>query len=136
MNPFQAFRHGTNKFDKETEKFYISIRTKVPTEIREDIKEKYFSDTKDKYLPEPLKNILDNEETIYWNLKSLYEIPIFKAGEGNSKYSFDDVIEMGGGLPPYGSVVKLSMRLKESAIYPLALQIIEVVKVSADDYFN
>ena len=129
-----AFRFGVNKFDTTKEKYYISIRTTLDAATRQAIRDRYFAETKEKYLPEPLKNIEDGE--CYFNLKSLYEIPVFKAGEGNHKYSYDDVIEFGDGLPPYGSTVKLSMRLKEGAIYPLAVQFIEIRKANADDYFD
>ena len=129
-----ALRYGTNKFDTAKEKYYVSIKTALDAETRAAIKDKYFSETKEKYLPEPFKNITDGE--CYFNLKSLYEIPIFKQGEGNHKYSYEDVIEMGEGLPPHGSIVKLAMRLKEGAIYPLALQIIEIRKANAEDYFD
>lgn len=129
----KAFRFGNNKFDK-TDKYYISILTTLDKETRQDIKDRYFAEAKEKYIPEPFRNIKDGE--CYFNVKSLYEVPVFKIGEGNTKYSFDEVIEMGGGLPPYGSTVKLSMRLKAGAIYPLALQLIEIRKANADDYFD
>lgn len=130
-----AFRHGVNKFDKETEKYYLSIKAAaLPQEIRDKIREKYFADAKEKFIPDPFKEGADPTNT-YINLKSLYEIPVFREGTGNKKYSFDEVIEMGDGLPPYGSEVLLSMRLKEGAVYPLALKIVTIVKSSADDYF-
>ena len=130
-----AFRHGVNKFDKDTEKYYLSIKADaIPEDLRAKIREKYFSESKEKFIPDLFKEGADLSNT-YVNLKSLYEIPVFKEGNGNKKYSFDDVIEMGDGLPPYGSEVLLSMRLKEGAIYPLALKIVTVVKSSADDYF-
>lgn len=130
-----SFRHGVNKFDKDTEKYYLSIKAdSLPSALRDQIREKYFADTKDKFIPDTFKEGADPENT-YVNLKSLYEIPVFKEGTGNKKYSFDDVIEMGDGLPPYGSEVLLSIRLKEGSLYPLALKIVTVVKSSADDYF-
>lgn len=130
-----SFRHGVNKFDKETEKYYISIKAdSLPADLRTKIREKYFGDTKEKFIPDTFKDNADLENT-YVNLKSLYEIPVFKEGTGNKKYSFDDVIDMGDGLPPYGSEVLLSIRLKEGSLYPLALKIVTVVKSSADDYF-
>lgn len=130
-----AFRFGTNKFDKDTEHYFVSIKAdEIPAEIRNTIREKYFADTKDKYIPEPFKENADLSNT-YINLKSQYEIPVFKDGEGNKKFSFQEVIDMGDGLPPYGSEVLLSCRLKEGAVYPLAVKIIKVVKASADDFF-
>lgn len=130
-----SFRHGVNKFDKDTEKYYLSIKADaLPADLRTKIREKYFADAKEKFIPDPFKEGADPDNT-YINLKSLYEIPVFREGTGNKKYSFDDVIEMGDGLPPYGSEVLLSIRLKEGALYPLALKIVTIVKSSADDYF-
>lgn len=131
-----AFRFGTNKFDKDTERYFVSIKADdIPADVRSTIREKYFADTKEKYIPEPFREDADLSNT-YLNLKSQYEIPVFKEGSGNKKFTFDDVIELGDGLPPYGSEVLLSCRLKEGAIYPLAVKIITVVKMSADDYFG
>lgn len=133
-----AFRHGVNRFDKDTEKYYISVRTTaLPEEIRQAILSKYFEDTKEKYIPEPLKSDQKDPDKCYFNLKSLYEIPVFMEGKGNEKYTYEDVIDkLGDGLPPYGSEVILSCRLKEGAIYPLACKFVTIQKASADDYFD
>ena len=130
-----AFRYGTNKFDRDTEKYYVSVKCDdIPKEIRDAIRITYFADAKEKYIPDPFKEGADLSNT-YLNLKSQYQVPVFVEGKGNNKYSYDDVIELGDGLPPYGSEVLLSCRLKEGAIYPLALKLITVVKTSADDFF-
>lgn len=130
-----AFRFGVNKFDKETEKYYVSIKAdELPSEIRDSIRLTYFAESKEKYIPDPFKEGADLNNT-YLNLKSMYEIPVFMEGKGNQKFTFDDVIELGDGLPPYGSEVLLSCRLKEGAVYPLAIKIINLVKANADDYF-
>lgn len=134
-----AYRHGTNRYDKDTQKYYVSVRcASLPKEVRTAIREKYFSDAKEKYIPEPFteEGIASDDAEMYFNMKSLYEIPAFIAGKGNNRLGYDDVIELGDGLPPHGSEVKLSIRLKEGAIYPLAIQFITVVKTSADDYFE
>jgi hypothetical protein len=130
-----AFRFGTNKFDKETERYFVSIKADdIPADVRKTIRETYFSDTKEKYIPEPFREGADLTNT-YINLKSQYEIPVFKEGSGNKKYTFQEVIDLGDGLPPYGSEVLLSCRLKEGAVYPLAVKLITIVKASADDFF-
>ena len=130
-----AFRFGTNKYDKDTEKYYVSVKCDdFPVEIRDAIRTTYFADTKEKYIPDPFKEGADLSNT-YLNLKSQYQVPVFLEGKGNKKYTYDEVIELGDGLPPYGSEVLLSCRLKEGAIYPLALKLITVVKTSADDFF-
>ena len=132
-----SFRYGTNKFDHENDKYYVSIKCDdLSKEVRDAIREKYFSDSKEKYIPDPFKEGADLSNN-YLNLKSLYPIPVFKEGDGNKKYSMDDVIdEWGDGLPPYGSEVVLSCRLKEGAVYPLAIKFITIVKANADDYFE
>lgn len=130
-----AFRFGVNKFDRETEKYYVSVKAdELPADIRDAIRTTYFAESKEKYIPDPFKEGADVSNT-YLNLKSMYEIPVFMEGKGNQKFTFDDVIELGDGLPPYGSEVLLSCRLKEGAVYPLAIKIINLVKANADDYF-
>lgn len=130
-----AFRFGVNKFDKETEKYYVSIKAdELPSEIRDSIRLTYFAESKEKYIPDPFKEGADPNNT-YLNLKSMYEIPVFMEGKGNKKYTYEEVIELGDGLPPYGSEVLLSCRLKEGAVYPLAIKFITIVKANADDYF-
>lgn len=131
-----AFRFGVNRWDKETEKYYISVKCdELPAEVRDDARAKYFAESKEKYIPDPFKAGADLSNT-YLNLKSQYQIPVFVDGKGNRKYTFEEVInELGDGLPPYGSEVLLSCRMKEGAIYPLAVKFMTIVKSSADDYF-
>lgn len=131
-----AFRYGSNKYDKDNNKYYVSVKTSIPAAIRESIRLEYFEDSKEKYIPEPFRAPGESDDECYLNLKSLYEIPVFRFGEGNKRYSYDDVIELGDGLPPIGSEVKLSIRLKKGALYPLALLIIELVKQDASHYFE
>lgn len=131
-----ALRYGTNKFDKDANKFYVSVKTSIPADIREEIRLEYFDDSKEKYIPEPFRKPSESPDECYLNLKSLYEIPVFRDGEGNKRYSFDDVVELGDGLPPIGSEVKLSIRLKKGALYPLAILIVDLVKQDAGKYFE
>lgn len=131
-----AFRFGTNKFDKETERYFVSIKADdLPQEVRDGIRNTYFDESKEKYIPEPFREGADPSNT-YLNLKSQYEYAVFIEGEGNHKFTFDDIIEKGDGLPPYGSEVILSCRLKKGAIYPLALKFITITKANADDFFS
>ena len=130
-----AFRHGFNRYDKETEKYYVSVKCDdLPKEVRDDIRAKYFADAKEKFIPDPFKEAADLSNT-YLNLKSQYDVPAFVEGKGNTKFSYDDIIELGDGLPPYGSEVLFSCRLKEGAIYPIAIKFVTIVKTSADDFF-
>lgn len=137
-----SFRFATTRFQGDKEVYQVSVKTNAITpELINDMKARYFSDTKDKYLPsffkdfekDPEKSIKDG---VYINLKSQYEFGTFLPNEGNKRYSFDDVIEMGEGLAPLKSEVTLSMRLKDNSIYPLALRIDKLNKQDASDYFE
>lgn len=144
------FRHSTTKYSKGEEYFQVSIRTESLTpEVVKMIKERYFFDTIPKYFPSFIKDAEETgcKEPIYINLKSRYEISTFREGEGNTKYSYDDVIELGEGLPPNGSEVKLSIRLKvelddkgnptgKGSVYPLGLLITKLQKQDAGAYFD
>lgn len=134
-----AYRFGGSKYSGDKEIYQVSVKTTALTPgLVAEIKKAYFSDTKDKYLPSFIKDFEEGktQDGVYINLKSQYEIPAFVEGEGNKRYGFDDVIELGEGLPPHGSTVKLSCRLKEGAIYPLAILIQELRKQDASDYFD
>lgn len=133
------FRHSSTKYSGDKEYYQVSVKTESLTpEVIKMIKDRYFSDTKDKYLPSFIKEAEENgcKDPIYINLKSQYEISTFMDGEGNKRYSCDDVIELGEGLAPTGSEVKLSIRLKENSAYPLGLLITKLQKQDASDYFD
>lgn len=133
------FRHSTTKYSGAQEFYQVSVKTESLTpEVVAEVKKKYFSDTKDKYLPSFIKDMEETggKDAIYVNLKSQYEIATFMEGDGNKRYSMDDVIELGEGLPPLGSIVKLSIRLKENSAYPLAVMIVKLQKQDASDYFD
>lgn len=134
-----AYRCGISKWDKDTEKYTVSVRCTCPVVVRSAIRDKYFGDSKEKYIPDPFKDLekADDDTEVYFNLKSLFEIPSYVTGKGNTRYSYDDVIEsLGDGLPPLGSTVEVAMRLKEGAVYPLAIRFIEIQKQNVDDYFS
>lgn len=134
-----AYRFGGSKYSGDKELYQVSVKTDALTpELVAQIKKDYFSDTKDKYLPSFIKDIEEGKDKdgVYINLKSQYEIPAFVDGEGNKRYSYDDVIDLGEGLPPTTSTVKVSCRLKEGAIYPLAVLFLEIRKQDASDYFD
>lgn len=132
------FRYATSKFSGDDEHYQVSVQTSDLTPaLIEAIKERYFSETKDKYLPSFIKDGENNgcAEPIFINLKSKYEFGTFVEGEGNKRYGYDDVIELGEGLAPLHSKVKLSMRLKDGAVYPLGLMITELNKQDAAEFF-
>lgn len=135
-----AYRYSGTKYANDKELYQVSIKTEALTQdLIDQLKEDYFSDTKDKFLPSFIKKF-DNGEVgsdgVFVNLKSQYEIPAFVEGQGNKRYGFDDVIELGEGLPPHGSLVKLSCRLKEGSIYPLAVMFVEIRKQDVSEYFE
>ena len=137
-----SFRFASTRFAGDKEVFQVSIKTNGLTAVLVDqIKARYFTDTKDKYLPSFVKDFEKDPEGsekngVYINLKSQYEFGTFLPSDGNKRYTFDDVIEMGEGLAPLKSEVTLSMRLKEGSIYPLALRIDKLNKQDAADYFE
>lgn len=133
------FRYSTTKFKGDQEYYQVSVKTDSFTpDVIADIKQRYFADTKERYLPSFIKDAEANgcKEPIYVNLKSQFEFGTFLPTEGNHRYTYDDVIEMGDGLAPRGSEVTLSVRLKENGAYPLALRIDNLVKQDASDYFD
>ena len=133
-----AFRHSTTKYKADKELYQVSILTKDLTmDVIQDIKNRYFSETKEKYLPSFIKKAeAEGSDELYINLASQYEFGTFIDGEGNKRYSYEEVIELGEGLAPIHSDVKLSMRLKEDGIYPLALLIVNLKKQDAADFFE
>ena len=133
------FRFSTTKYQGDKEVYQVSVKTDCLTpEVIDDLVKRYFSDTKDKYYPSFIKDALENgcKEPIFVNLKSQYEFGTFLPGDGNKRYTYDDVIKMGDGLAPLQSEVTLSIRLKEKSAYPLALRIDKLVKQDASDYFD
>lgn len=134
-----VYRFSTTKFAGDKEYYQVSVKTDSLTpEVITDIKKRFFNETKDKYLPSFIKEAEENgcKEPIYVNLKSQYEFGTFTQADGNKRYSYDDVIEMGDGLAPLKSEVSLSIRLTSGAAYPLALRIDKLVKQDASDYFD
>lgn len=133
-----AFRHSCTKFKKDTEYYQVSVITDSLTpEVIADIKARYYSTTIDKYLPSYIKDAeADGCANLYINLKSQFEFSSFIEGKGNERYGFDDVIELGEGLPPIGSEVKLSMRLKDGGTYPMGLMFLKIKKQDVSDYFE
>lgn len=133
-----AFRHSTTKYKKDQEYYQVSVLTDSLTpEVIEAIKVKYYSNTIDKYLPSFIKDAdKDGTSNLYINLKSQFEFSSFIEGKGNERYGYDQIIELGEGLPPIGSDVKLSMRLKEGGVYPMALMFTKIKKQDVNDFFE
>lgn len=134
-----VFRYSSTKFAGDKEYYQVSVKTDSLTpEVIADIRKRFFSETKEKYIPSFIKDAEENgcKDPIYVNIKSQYEFGTFTAADGNKRYSYDDVIEMGDGLAPLKSEVSLSIRLTQGAAYPLALRIDKLNKQDASDYFD
>ena len=134
-----AYRFSTTKYKKDQEAYQVSVITKSLTpEVVGMIHEKYFSNTGDKYLPSWIKDYESDPsiKEVYINLKSQYEFSTFIEGKGNERFGYEDVIELGEGLPPLNSEVKLSIRLKAGACYPLGLMITKLNKQDVNEYFE
>ena len=133
------YRHSFTKYSGDKEPYQVSILTEDLTpELISALKERYFADTKEKYLPSFIKDVEEKgyDEPVYINLKTDYPFGSFVEGEGNKRYDYDAVLDLGEGLPPLYSEVKLSCRLKENSIYPLALLFTKINKIDAADYFE
>lgn len=133
------YRHSFTQYSGDKEPYQVSILTEDLTpELIAALKERYFADTKDKYLPSFIKDVEERgyDEPVYINLKSDYPFGSFVDGQGNKRYDYDAVLELGEGLPPLYSDVKLSCRLKDGAIYPLALLFTKINKIDAAEFFE
>lgn len=141
-----TFRFGVNKYDKNTEKYYVTVKVdpdQLTDEDRQTIHDTYFADAKEKYIPDMFKvdaktgkvKKLESEEALYLNLKSQYEVNIFFASKGNKKFTWEEYNEEVENMTPYGSNVTLACRLKSGSIYPLALKFNTVEKATVDSYF-
>jgi radical SAM protein with 4Fe4S-binding SPASM domain len=69
-----AYRQGTNRFDKENERYFVSVRAKCPVAIRSAIRDKYFSDCKDKYIPDVLKKLDEANDEAQQRLLGLIDV--------------------------------------------------------------
>ena len=132
------FLFSTTKYKGDTDLYQVSILTSDLTpEIVDDLLKRYFADTKDKFLPSFIKKAQKDgyKEPIYVNLHSQFEFMTYVEGDGNMPYDFDAVLELGEGLPPLHSDVKLAMRFKPDQVYPAALMITKLRKQDAAEFF-
>ena len=103
-------RYGANKFD-DTNKYRIAIKS---DDINYDEIHAY-DNVGTKLTPSWYKN-----RDGYINLSSIYSIPVMDAS--GKKISFDDWMENYNVL---GSIVKISIKQKDGAVYPEAIKVLE-----------
>ena len=131
-----GFRFGSDKFNKE-ETYHVNVKTVVDPEILEKIREVYYADAKEKYIPDFLKTIPAAGEEIYFNLRTQYEPKSYLANDMRHALSYDEVMEKGDGLAPIKSNVTVSIRLKKNgSMYPLGIKFNTFEKQDPNSYFD
>lgn len=109
--------YGVSKLDRtNTKKYIISIESPQLSELKED------KEIIDNYAKTPFKPKWFTEDSKTINLKTLYDIPV---EYNNSK------IDLSSFLTDYGNFttnaeVKIKLRFKNGACYPVALQVISL----------
>lgn len=103
-------RYGANKFD-DTNKYRIALKS---DDLNYDEIHAY-DNVGTKLTPSWFKN-----RDGYINLSSIYSIPVMDAA--GKKISFDDWMENYNVL---GSIVKISIKQKDGAVYPEAIKVLE-----------
>lgn len=103
-------RYGANKFD-DTNKYRIAIKS---DDINYDEIHAY-DNVGTKLTPSWFKN-----RDGYINFSSIYSIPVMDAG--GKRISFDEWLENYNVL---GSIVKVSFKQKDGAVYPEAIKVLE-----------
>ena len=104
-------RYGATKFDENHNKYRIAIESdNIPyDEIHA------FDKSGDRLTPVWFK-----ERNGYINLSSIYDIPVMNSY--GKRISFDDWLETETII---GSIVRVSVKQKEGALYPEAIKVIE-----------
>lgn len=109
--------YGVSKLDRtNTKKYIISIESPQLAELKED------KEIIENYAKTPFKPKWFTEDSKKINLKTLYDIPV---EYNNSK------IDLSSFLSDYGNFttnaeVKIKLRFKNGACYPVALQVISL----------
>ena len=109
--------YGVSKLDRtNTKKYIISIESPQLTDLKED------KEIIENYSKTPFKPKWFTEDSKKINLKTKYDIPV---EYNNSKFG------LGNFLSDYGNFttnaeVKIKLRFKDGACYPVALQVISL----------
>lgn len=107
--------YGSSKLDRtNTKKYIISIESPQLSELKED------KEIIDNYAKTPFKPKWFTEDSKTINLKTLYEIPVLYNGRS---CRIDEFLADFGNFTT-NAEVKIKLRFKNGACYPVALEIL------------
>lgn len=107
--------YGVSKLDRtNTKKYIISIESPQLTELKED------KEIIENYKTTPFKPKWFTEDSKKINLKTLYDIPV---EYNNGKFDLSDFLSDYGNFTT-NAEVKIKLRFKNGACYPVALQVL------------
>lgn len=109
--------YGVSKLDRSnTKKYIISITSPQLTELKED------KEIIENYSKTPFKPKWFTEDSKKINLKTLYEIPVLY----NSRSCWIDEFLNDFGNFTTNAEVKIKLRFKNGACYPVALEVLKL----------
>lgn len=109
--------YGISNLDKtRTQKYIISIESPQLTDLKED------KEIIDNYSKTPFKPKWFTEDSKKINLKTLYEIPVLYNGK---TFTIDKFLDEYGRFTT-NAEVKIKLRFKNGACYPIALEVISL----------
>lgn len=107
--------YGVSRLDRtNTKKYIISIESPQLTDLKED------KEIIENYAKTPFKPKWFTEGSKKINLKTLYDIPV---EYNNGKYNLSNFLSDYGNFTT-NAEVKIKLRFKDGACYPVALQIL------------
>lgn len=107
--------YGVSKLDRtNTKKYIISIESPQLTDLKEDKK------IIENYSKTPFKPKWFTEDSKKINLKTIYDIPVEYNG---AKFDLSDFLSDFGNFTT-NAEVKIKLRFKNGACYPVALQVL------------
>ena len=107
--------YGVSRLDRtNTKKYIISINSSQLTDLKED------KEIIENYAKTPFKPKWFTEDSKKINLKTLYDIPV---EYNNSKIALSDFLSNYGNFTT-NAEVKIKLRFKNGACYPVALQVL------------
>lgn len=109
--------YGVSKLDRtNTKKYIISIESPQLTDLKED------KEIIENYAKTPFKPKWFTEDSKKINLKTLYEIPVLYNGK---TFTIDKFLDEYGRFTT-NAEIKIKLRFKGGACYPVALEIISL----------
>ena len=107
--------YGVSKLDRtKTQKYIISIESPQLTDLKEE------KEIIENYAKTPFKPKWFTEDSKKINLKTLYEIPVLY---NNRSYNISEFLNDFGKFTT-NAEVKIKLRFKNGACYPVALQVL------------